>query len=183
MNKFKNIRWPLIILFIFLNHLGVAVGDEIQFGPKEAYILVDRLLGLSPEPLSNEESLARYDQWADVYAKYSKKKLLTMNEMKVYLLTVLIAEERVLIHTQEEICEELVPKFERQPEVFLAVLKDLPFLIPTACKYLKEHFLFTNQPDQRHQFAKKHRKIIVQHLGEEMGSECLREITKEISGL
>jgi len=182
MKKTKKICWVLMVIFVLFNHVGLAIGDEIQFGPKEAYILLDYFLRLDPEPTEIKEKLAQYNQWASVYAKYSQKKLLTKNEMKVYLLIVFMAEEKGVVHTQEEIYKEIVSKFESQPEVYLAALEELPFFIPVTCKVLKEHFFFVNEPDKKHQFAKKYEKIILQNLGEKSGSECLKHIKRGLEG-
>lgn len=176
MKKTKKICWSLMVILVIFNYVGLAVGEEMQFGPKEAYILIDYFLRLDPEPTEIKEKLAQYNQWSSVYGKYSQKKLLTKNEMKVYLLIVSIAEEKGVVHTQEEIYKEIVSKFENQPEVFLAVLDELTFFIPVTCKVLKEHFFFVNEPDKRYQFAKKHEKIILQYLGENFGSECMTHI-------
>lgn len=178
MIRLRKIIWAVIAFCLIVNYPKTGNSEQIKFGPKEASVLIDRLLGFSGKSLNNREKLSKYKEWANVYTKYNSKEFLDINEMKIYLFIVFVSQEKVLIQTQEDISAEILSKFERQPEVFLRALKELQFLIPATCSALKGHFLFTGELDKRHQFSKKYKEMIFHYLGEDRGKECLSRVTE-----
>lgn len=158
----------LVIFYLLLFYeVGFSSENEIKLSPNETYILIDRLLSLSGDSNNIKDNLAKYNKWANLYIKIRSKNLLSKNEMKVYLLIVFISENRMLTQTQEDISFEILSKFEKQPTLFLDVLKELPFFISTSCNALKEHFIITGKNEnQKKQFINKYRMVIMQHLGD-----------------
>jgi hypothetical protein len=72
--------------------------------------------------------------------------------------------------------KEIVPRFKKQPEVMLAVLKEIPFLLPATCNRIGTHFeLFGSRRDKQ-QFLTSYEKMITDKLGKEHATVCLTQI-------
>lgn len=179
MDNFKKTTLMFLAFLIFVLvtfDSAFVIGDESRIQPNEAYILLDTLFDLSPDKTSVQELLKRQNNWAKLYKKYSSKKTLSVNEMKVYLFIVFIADQQVISHTIEEVGKEIVSKFEKQPKEFLTVLGQNPFLMQSTCKAIQEHYILINEENNRFKFSAKYKNIIMQYLGEKQGAMCLKEI-------
>lgn len=179
MKILKNpILYTIIIYILLISR--IAVGNEIRLSEHDAYLLIDRLLTLS-EKSSNqkvelERSLERYKKWEELYTKFSNNEEMAKNKMKIYLFMTFIAHEKTMIDPQEEIAEGIVPIFTRQPEVMLSILKELPFLIPSTCTSLNDHFDLFGVKEQKQLFIKKYEGDILKSLGKEQTKICLSKL-------
>ena len=173
----RRINLFLLVFLLLSSYPVFGVEREIKLEDEEAYVLLDSLLGLSSQPITVREEFHEYKKWAKIYKKYAEKKELSSSEMKIYLYIVFTAHKRVMVHTQEEIIEEIMMKFEKQPLLFLNVLRELPFLAPTAFISLSDHFLLnvpTKEKKQRvAEFVDRYGETILEYLGQELGSECI----------
>jgi len=175
--KVYKIFFLVILYLLIFNNIGYSSEDNMRLSPTETYILLDRLLSLSSSSNNIKNNLAKYNEWADIYIKFRSKKLLSRNEMKVYLLIVFISENRMLTQTQEDISFEILSKFEKQPTLFLNVLKELPFLISTSCNAIKEHFIIAGKDEhKKKQFINKYKTVILKHLGDTYSLEFINKI-------
>ncbi|MBI5179900.1 MAG: hypothetical protein HZA05_00695 [Nitrospirae bacterium] len=182
MKFFKIIILYTIIIYALLTSRS-AIGNEVKLSEHEAYVLLDKLLTLS-EKSSNQKveldrSLERYKEWVKVYPKFSGNEEITKNKMKIYLFMVFIAHEKVMIDDQEEIAEEIMSIFTRQPEMMLSVLKELPFLMPSTCTSLNDHFDLFDRKEQKQQFIKKYEGNILKSLGKEQAGICLNKLRNQ----
>ncbi len=164
-----------IIIYTFLTS-RIAIGNEMKLSEHDAYVLLDNLLTLSEENYNQKVQLERYKEWEKLYVKFSSNGEMTKNKMKIYLFMAFIANEKAKIHPQEEIAEGIVPIFTRQPEVMLSILKELPFLIPSTCTSLNDHFDLFGKKEQKQQFIKKYEGNILKSLGKEQTTICLSKL-------
>ena len=158
--------------------LSVVSSDsaDVRLTENEAYVLLDHLLDLSAVSNDKSTELQRYKQWANLHAKLVRENKLSNGQMKVYLFMVFIAEHKVAIDSLEEMAKEIVPRFKKQPEVMLAVLKEIPFLLPATCNRIGTHFeLFGSRRDKQ-QFLTSYEKMITDKLGKEHATVCLTQI-------
>lgn len=156
--------------------VSFANGKEVNSKQKELSFLLDKLLSLSASPQNVQDELQEHKKWSRLFNKYHKKAVLDKKETKIYLFMIFVATEKVLIHTSEEISFKIVTKFEQQPEVFLDVLQELPFLIPSTCKAIKEHYDITNTMPDKKDFIKRNKQLFLKHLGKDLCDECFKII-------
>jgi hypothetical protein len=170
----------LLILIFFINYF--AFGDETKLNEQDAYLLIDKLLSLSEkssdQKVELERSLERYKKWGELYTIFSNNEEMTKNKMKIYLFMTFIAHERTMIDPQEEIAEGIVPIFTRRPEIMLSVLKELPFLVPSTCTSLNDHFDLYDKKEAKQQFIKKYEGDILKSLSKEQAKTCLDKLKK-----
>jgi len=171
------IRLAIIGMWAF-GGLSVVSADsaDVRLTEKEAYILLDNLLGLSAVGNDKSADLQRYKRWADLHDKLMEQNQLNLAQMKVYLLIVFIAEEKTKVHSMEEIAEEIIPLFKRQPTVMLQAMKELPFLLPRACSQFSAHFELFGSGRDKQQFLTSYEKMITDKLGKEHATVCLTQI-------
>lgn len=79
-------------------------------------------------------------EWAALYEKYAQRNRdgarFSQDSLRVYLFLGWIAQVKLDAATMEAFAGDLVPLYERNEESILHVLKELPFLIPSTCRYL-----------------------------------------------
>jgi hypothetical protein len=172
----KTIFYTIIIYALLTSRS--AIGNEMKLSEHDAYLLIDRLLTLSEESSNHKVQFERYKKWEELYIKFSNNEDMTKNKMKIYLFMTFIAHEKTMIHPQEEIAEGIVPIFTRQPEMMLSVLKELPFLMPSTCTSLNDHFDLFDRKEQKQQFLKKYEGVILKSLGKEHTKSCLDRMKK-----
>lgn len=157
---------------------SVASADNanVPLSENEAYVLLDHLLGLSAVSSNKAVELQRYKQWANLHARLMRESKFNKDQMKIYLFALFIAEQRVKVDSLEEMAKEIVPIFTKQPEVMLAVLKEVPFLLPSTCNRIGTHFeLFSSERDKQ-KFLTSYEKMINDKLGKEHAVACLAQI-------
>lgn len=172
----KSILYTIIIYVLLISR--IAIGGEVKLSEHEAYILLDNLLTLSEENYNQKAQLARYKEWEKLYVTFSSKEDMTKDKMKIYLFMNFIAHEKVKIHPQEEIAESIVPLFIKYTQMVLGVLNELPFLIPSTCSSINDHFDLFGAKEQKQQFIKKYEGVILKSLGKEHTKVCLDRMKK-----
>ena len=179
MKFFKKTVFYTIIIYISFTST-IAIGDETKLSEHEAYVLLDNLLTLSEESPNQKVQLAQYKEWEKLFAKFSSSsnEKMTKNKMKIYLFMTFIANEKTKIHPQEEIAKGIVPVFTRQSEMILSMLNELPFLIPSTCSSINDHFDLFGAKEQKQQFIKKYEGVILKSLGKEHTKVCLDRMKK-----
>lgn len=151
-------------------------GDDTKLDQSDAYFLLDNLLSLSEKSGNQKTQLAKYKTWAKLHKKFRSDDALTKNEMKIYLFMVFIADEKTKIDPQEEMAKEIEQIFVRQSSMILSILKELPFLIPSNCNSLNNHFdLFSNK-EEKQKFITKNRNAIIESLGKEYAKICFDKL-------
>lgn len=152
--------------------LGTEDTANTGLSEEDAYILLDKLLRLDAQPGNHDHQFQRWKKWESVFVKYYKKSHLNITEMKIYLFMNFIAQKTVSVHTMEEISRDILPKFKAQPEVYLSVLKELPFLTESSCRAISSSFGY--KAGQKAEFVKEYRATIMESLGDKYGAECLK---------
>lgn len=141
---------------------------------EEAYVLLDQLLSLDSQPGDHLHQLERFKRWESLFVRYYRKSNLDLEEMKIYLFMAFVAEKSVAVHTIEEISRNILPKFRTQPDVYLDVLKALPFLTESSCRAISRSF--GRKAEQKAEFVEQYGATIAEALGDRYGAECLEDI-------
>ncbi|MCB4757269.1 MAG: hypothetical protein LHV69_09645 [Elusimicrobia bacterium] len=129
------------------------------------------------------DSLGAWNAWEDIYITYSKacgdkKKEISDDDLKIYLLLAFIAKENQHGATSEYFSEDLTPVFLLREKQILGVLKELPYLVPPTCHYLNRYFESGDPKSVRKSdFLKDHQNSILMILGDSLGQKCLDQIT------
>ncbi|HCK82356.1 MAG TPA: hypothetical protein PK880_06980 [Candidatus Competibacter sp.] len=174
-----------IISFLCLSLLSsVALAGVTQ---NDAALILDTLLDLeNPAHRSTNEqgkpvydALRAYQDWAALYQKYAQRDRdsaqFSQDSLRVYLLLGWIAQAKLDAATMEAFAGDLVPLYERNEESVLGVLKDLPFLISSTCRYLDRHFGFEDKNrDKKPVFLAAHADRIKQVLTPKDAESCIR---------
>ncbi len=167
----------MVTLFLLIPSM-IFAEKTINIDSNESLILIDKLLSLSNKPIEIQDQLKRYKVWRSVFEKYHNKESFTINETKIYLFMIFIADEKVLTHTSEDIEFDIVKKFKKQPTYFLNVIKELPFLARSTFMAINGHFTIINKPEKKIEFINNYKSIINKQLGSTLGAECLSLIKK-----
>lgn len=170
---------PLVMIGMWtigVSPVARADSNNIALTDKEAYILLDNLLDLSPVGSDKSAALQRYKRWASLHAKLMQQDRLSISQMKVYLLMVYIAEEKTKVDSMEEMAKEIITVFKRQPTVMLQVLKELPFLLSSACEQLAAHFELFGSAQDKQTFLSTYEKTITEKLEKDQATACLTQV-------
>ena len=149
---------------------------NVPLTENEAYVLLDQLLALSAVSNDRAVELQRYKQWASLHARLMGEDQFSKEQMKIYLFAVFVAEQRVKVDSLEEMAKVIVPKFKKQPELMLAVLNEMPFLLPATCNRIGTHFDLFGSGQDKQQFLTSYGKMITEKLGKENAKICLVQI-------
>lgn len=148
---------------------------------EESARLVRELVAL-PEP-AGVDPLADWKAWEAVYARASTPEgpdgHLTVAQVKgLSLIVFLVDRQQGRIGANSEILStDLVPRFEKDRDAFLAAWKESPWLAPSGCSYLGKHFGFEDRnAEGRAPFLTRHEGPIRAALGPEVGADCVERI-------
>ena len=158
--------------------------------PTDAAEIIDTLLELDhPRFRSGNDqrrgydALAAYKSWNALYEKYAQ--LRQENEafredyLRVYLLLGRIALETTDAATMESFDTDLMSIYERHGEQVLQALKDLPFLIPSTCRYLSRYFGFEGRNRrEKPGFLSSNEASIRRILAPDDATRCLRVLAE-----
>ncbi len=146
---------------------------------------------------STYHSLNAYKAWEALYIRYTKRDLvdnvtdgstdslkqrssdkeLTKTEIKKLLLIGYIAKLHADGATSQSLSSDLTPLYNSHSTSFLQVMTELPFLIPSTCYFLGNHFGFEDKhADKKTPFLKANAALLVTALGAEQGNACLEKI-------
>ncbi|HRD64802.1 MAG TPA: hypothetical protein PKY50_01475 [Candidatus Competibacter sp.] len=90
-----------------------------------------------------------------------------------------MAREKLDAATTEAFAGDLVPLYEKHEEPVLAVLRDLPFLVPSTCRYLSRYFGFEDRNrEKKPAFLATHADRIERALAPEDGKHCLEHFAE-----
>lgn len=172
--SFRNRVFFCTFLLLVLSASPVLSRDAESLSSDEAYFLIDNLVGLSEFKSDHKLQLANYRRWEELQNKFLKKEdNLTMEDMKIILLMIFIAEERAKVHPSEELARHIGPLFVKKSDMILDILKDLPFLIQATCNSLNDHFSLHQDKKAKEIFLKENKKKIVESLGKLRATKCL----------
>lgn len=148
--------------------------------------MINRLLRINDERFMSKtdkgerfyNSLKAYQQWEQLYLKYSKHgssdKNLTEFELKKLLLIGYISRQNSDAAMSEAFSSDLIAIFNQNRANFLAVIADLNFLIPSTCYFLGNYFGFEGKNQQEQQtFLTTNKSFIIEALGESDGDVCI----------
>ena len=149
--------------------------SSLKISPDEAYILLDQLLELSEKKRDVKDQLAEYKKWESLYIKYSRAENPTELDIKIFFMMVFIANERYKAHTLEESAKDILLIYRKNPKRFLKVLKENPFLIPSACDRLRDSYDLYGRPGKK-DFIKNNTALLLESLGEKLGRQCIAKL-------
>ena len=166
-----------VVIMAVLSFAGKAANaKETTITQEDAYILTTNLLNMD-QPTDIEAKGKRLKAWYSLLEKARSGKAMTKDQVKLYLFMNFITNERVKVHTHEEIGKEIVSIFDKNAAIILSVWKELPFLVASTCATINESkYLMPDGVKEVAAFKKKYRKRIVKALGSKDADKCLQLI-------
>ncbi len=172
------------IVAILLAHAISLVGPSLlEAAPSSTGLLTQAdaalLLETLLEPAGQRDQaaqLARYREWGRLHDRYRADGQWTEEQARVYLFIVFVAHEKAMAEPQEEIAKEIVPLFVKHADDILSALKALPFLIPSTCAALGDHFDLFGTAEEKRRFLRRHSTPLSTALGSPYADQCLRKI-------
>ena len=171
--------------------LLVLAGCGTKQIPKErdSQFMLDRLLSIEMaqfrEPsFGGREGETSYNQleeqkaWSGLYnqykAKIEKGEPDIAKNLKYWLFIGFVAQTKNDGEISEAFTTDLMPVFEKNPEQVLTILKELPFLAPSAGYYLNNYFGFEDQrAEEKKGFVTKYTDLVNTTMGAEEGAKFL----------
>jgi len=144
----------LISVCVFTAILGCAAPLQAGIAPADAAEIIDTLLDLEQPKFHHRDAQGRdgydalgaYKSWGALYEKYAQLRheagVFQAGYLRVYLLLGRIALEKTDAATMEAFDTDLMTIYQLHREPVLQALKELPFLIPSTCRYLNRYFGF-----------------------------------------
>lgn len=178
MNRYRIVPLLCLSLLAPVAPAGVA--------PNDAASILDTLLDLenpayrsiNERGQSTYNALRAYQDWAALYEKYAQRDRdntqFSQDHLRVYLFLGWVAQEKLDAATTEAFAGDLVPLYEKHEESVLAVLRDLPFLVSSTCRYLNRYFGFEDRNrEKKPAFLSARANRIKRALAPEDAERCL----------
>jgi hypothetical protein len=163
----------------------LAPAAPAGIAPNDAALILDTLLDMeNPTYRSTNErgestynALQAYQDWAALYWKYAQQDQNTPfreDFLRIYLFLGQVAQEKLDAATTEAFTSDLMPLYEKHGDSVLRVLRDLPFLVPSTCRYLSRYFGFEDKNhEKRPAFLAAHADEIKHALAPEDAKRCM----------
>lgn len=171
----------LAVLLVFQGHPATA-GIE----PDDAAEILNYLLDMQSaahrridvQGESVYDTLKAYQAWQALYVKYAQLDVdpagFREDDLRIYLLIGMVARLKLDAAISEAFTSDLMGIYENHPELTLGILKQLPFLIPSTCRYLNAYFGFEDRnSDRKPQFLKENAERIERALAPADAQRCL----------
>ncbi len=190
------IRNLALYSFVFLLSAcsSINASENTDAGESDFDILLSSLLSVNQhrhtyiDEQENKQpnSLGRFKELERVYIKniepdlkgdkFSSKRLKTVMFFSFY------ADEKKSAAFQEYLATDLMPIYTRNQMTFMAILKELPFLIPSNCDRLNAFFGFEGKNSNKKQsFIEKNQKTFTKYLTNEQAKLCISKFGKQPS--
>jgi len=185
MSNLKRISFTLFFLLFETACASTPVSVDSD-------VMINRLLHINNEKFMSKtdsgepfyNSLMEYKEWELLYIRYSKYDSeninLTKNEIKKLLFIGFIARENSDAAISQSFSSDLVPIFNQNKSIFLSVISDLKFLMPSTCYFLGRYFGFEGKNSEKKEiFFDENSPLLIKILGESGGKVCLKYIRQE----
>ena len=164
-------------LLLLIHNVYAGNGKIDVFSKDFSYVMVKNLLNLSDSE-DKKQKLLDWREWDKYTAEILKKEKLTNEEVKAYLLILLITDSRGKVNTSEYISETIIKRLDNNINYFMDTLNELPYFIPIAAKFINEHFITFPGVTDKQEFIDKNKGIILYKLGENKGKDFIRNISQ-----
>jgi hypothetical protein len=172
------IRIISIFLFSLLFVFNAAAQEDRYpyLEGNESELFLGGILKLDPQPKDIKEQFKTYNDIVTLYVKARETNPPTMDSIKVFIFSVMMADIMNSVHIMEEAGADTVPLMKKNPKLFFQALDGIPFCTESACNALREYFDLYNKPG-KDEFILKYEPIIRDSL-QFTAEKCLQSLKK-----
>lgn len=183
----KSMKHLIIIGVFLLIACSTINAQEIDKNEtSDFFIILSNLLNINHDRHSyiddngvkQIDSLKSFKEFERVYSKYiepdKKDKKFSQKQLKLVMLLAFYADQHNAAAFQEYLASDLVPIYTNNSELFLTILKELPFLVPSVCNRLNAYFGFEGKnAEKKPAFLSKNNIKFEKYLPKNQKLNCL----------
>lgn len=184
----KNIFMILIVLFS--TGLSAKANESSSQEKEDYYVIFSQLLGINENRhvyidnagTSWSDELRAFKELEAIYGRYieaDKDGHYEREQVKVIMLLAFYAVNRGAAAMNEYLASDLKPIYAKNRRMFLDIMGELPFLIPSVCNRLNIFFGFEGKHTQdKPQFLSNNIALFDAHLTKQQSQLCLAQFRK-----
>ena len=184
----KILALSIAILITGCSSLSVSESDRIE--KDDYYAIFSSLLGINEnrftytdsEGIKYSDQLKLFKELEEIYIRYIEPQedgSYSQEQMKVIMFFAFYAKTRGSGAFSEYLASDLNPIYSKNRLMFLELMGELPFLIPSVCDRLNVFFGFEGKNiSGKESFVQTNKALFETHLSKEQAESCLTQLSK-----